>query len=107
MKHILKVGLAALLVTLAVATSGVSADDVSAATGLTISPASLDIEVAPGSKHEGTMHVINESDTPVSYDTYVTPYSVTGEEYKPYFTPIENAIDATKWFSLGKNGGSL
>lgn len=107
MKYILRAGIAALLVTVAVATSGVAANTVSAATGLTVSPASTDIEVAPGDTHKGTLHVINESDTQTSYRAYVTPYSVTGEEYKPYFTPVENAIDATKWFSLSKNKGSL
>lgn len=107
MKNIVKGGFAALLVTLALATGGVAADDAKAATGLTVSPASADLRLDPGETHEGTLHVINESDGEMPFKAYVTPYSVTGEEYKPYFTPVKAAIDATEWFALDKTGGTL
>ena len=107
MKYFLKFGLAVFLVTLAITTSGVAVKSANATTGLTVSPASTDIEVAPGDTYEGTLRIVNESDAKMPYKAYVTPYSVTGEEYKPYFTPIKGAIDATKWFALSKAGGTL
>lgn len=75
--------------------------------GLTISPTSIDQRVAPGGSFDSEIFIINQGQLDYKYKMYVTPYSVTGEDYKPYFTPIEGAVDATKWFTLGKSGGQL
>jgi hypothetical protein len=72
--------------------------------GLTISPTSVDVTVAPGGTYKGEMLVMNQGQLDVGYNVYATPYSVTGEEYKPYFSPIPGAVDITKWFSFDKNG---
>jgi hypothetical protein len=81
---------------------------VSAASGgLTISPTSADVKVAPGGSYRGEMLVINQGELDVNYKVYATPYSVSGEEYKPYFTPIKGATDITKWFTFGRVGGPL
>lgn len=72
--------------------------------GLTISPTSVDVTVAPGGTYKGEMLVMNQGQVDVGYAVYATPYSVTGEEYKPYFSPISGAVDITKWFSFDKRG---
>lgn len=98
----------ALFIIAAVLTSGVMAHDAQAASGgLTVSPTSIDTEVAPGSSYKGEMLVLNQSELPTDYQVYVTPYSVSGEEYKPYFSPVKGAVDITKWFTIGKTSGSL
>lgn len=75
--------------------------------GLTISPTSVDQEIAPGASYRGTVLVINQGDAEISYRIYATPYSVTGEEYKPYFSPVPGATDITSWFTFGKTDGTL
>lgn len=72
--------------------------------GLTISPTSVDVTVAPGGSYKGEMLVMNQGQLDVGYTVYATPYSVTGEEYKPYFSPIPGAVDITKWFTFDKSG---
>jgi hypothetical protein len=90
------------------ATAGLASPSVYAASGgLTISPTSADIKLRPGESSKGQMLVINQGEIDVSYKVYATPYSVNGEEYKPYFTPVRGATDITKWFTFGKEGGSL
>lgn len=78
-----------------------------ASSGLTISPTSSDIAVAPGGTYKGEMLVINQSELDYNYSVYATPYSVTGEDYKPYFIPTKDAVDITKWVSFDKNAGDL
>lgn len=75
--------------------------------GLTISPTSADVKLKPGESYKGEMLVINQGELDVSYKVYATPYSVSGEEYKPYFTPVKGAVDITKWFTFGTTGSHL
>lgn len=108
MRWIVSHGFKVLIVAIAFAASGLIAQDAHAATsGLTISPASVDTQIAPGDSYKGTLTILNRSDSDTRYKVYATPYSVTGEEYKPYFSPIPGATDITKWFSFGSTGGSL
>jgi len=72
--------------------------------GLTISPTSVDVTVAPGGTYKGEMLVMNQGELDIAYSVYATPYSVTGEEYKPYFSPVKGATDITKWFTFDKSG---
>lgn len=72
--------------------------------GLTISPTSTEVTVAPGGTYKGEMLVMNQGELDIAYTVYATPYSVTGEEYKPYFSPIKGATDITKWFMFDKSG---
>jgi hypothetical protein len=108
MKHLLHTSLKALLVILAVVASGSMTETVHAASGgLTISPTSTDVSIAPGGSYKGSMLVINQGELDIKYKVYATPYSVSGEEYKPFFTPIKGAVDITKWFAFGNSGGTL
>lgn len=110
MKQPFLTGLKVFFVAVAIVAGGFATTGVAHAvttTGLTISPASKDIEIAPGGSYKGTMKVLNRSDTNTTFTVYATPYSVTGEEYKPYFSPVKDAVDITKWFSFGNKGGPL
>lgn len=87
--------------------SGVGVNNVQAASsGLTVSPTSASAEVAPGASYKGEMLVINQSELDYSYKVYATPYSVNGEDYQPYFSPIKGAIDASKWFTFDSTGNA-
>lgn len=91
----------------ALLTLGITGSAHAASGGLTISPTSVDAKVAPGGSYKGEMLVINQGELDVNYKVYASPYSVSGEEYKPYFAPIKGATDVTKWFSFGRAGGPL
>lgn len=109
MRQIISGGVKVLLLALTAGLLGLlNAQPVDAASsGLTVSPTSFDVELKPGASHKGEMLVINQSELDYSYKLYATPYSVTGEDYQPYFSPIKDAVDITKWFTLGKTASDL
>lgn len=75
--------------------------------GLTISPTSINQEIAPGATYKDKVLVINQGEADFNYKVYATPYSVDGEAYKPYFTPVKGATDITSWFTFEKTGSQL
>lgn len=108
MKHLIRNSLSSLLLAfLIVAGGGIAHDAHAASGGLTISPTSVDVETAPGGSYSGNMLVINQGELDVTYKVYATPYSVTGEDYQPYFTPIQGATDITKWFNFPTTGNTI
>lgn len=87
---------------------GITGQDVHASVGgLALSPTSIDVEIAPGASYTSQLTVLNQGEVDTDYKVYATPYSVTGEEYKPYFTPIKGATDITKWFTFSKTNNTL
>jgi len=108
MKKLIRNSLGSLLVALLIIASGGIAHDAHAASGgLTISPTSVDVETAPGGSYSGNMLVINQGELDITYKVYATPYSVTGEDYQPYFTPVQGAVDITKWFNFPTTGNTI
>lgn len=107
MKKIIQGGLAAGLFAFIIAIAAIAQPVNAASGGLTISPTSADVTVAPGGSYKGEMLVVNQGELDISYKVYATPYSVDGEDYKPYFSPIPGATDITKWFTLGKKDGDI
>jgi uncharacterized membrane protein len=108
MKKLILTNLKAVVIALALVAGGLSLGSAHAASGgLTISPTSFDQEIAPGSSKSGEMLVINQGELDLNYKVYATPYSVNGEDYKPYFQPIKGAIDISKWFKIDNTGGPL
>lgn len=75
--------------------------------GLTVSPTSADVTITPGGTYKGEMLVMNQGELDISYTVYASPYSVSGEEYKPYFSPVQGATDITKWFTFDKSSNNL
>lgn len=71
-----------------------------AAQAITITPTSIDKTIEPGQKVSGQIQILNQADSPFDFKTYAAPYSVTGEDYDPSFTPIPGATDVTSWFTL-------
>jgi hypothetical protein len=108
MKQVVQLTIKGIFLTLVVIASGLGATNAYAASGgLTVSPTSLDTEIAPGASYKGEMLVLNQGEVDYQYKVYATPYSVTGEEYKPYFTAIDGAADITKWITFGSEGDLL
>jgi len=108
MKKLIRNSLGSLLLALLIIASGGIAHDAHAASGgLTISPTSVDVETAPGGSYSGNMLVINQGELDITYKVYATPYSVTGEDYQPYFTPVQGAVDITKWFNFPTTGNTI
>jgi hypothetical protein len=71
-----------------------------AAQSLTVTPTSIDKTILPGQTLSGSTQVLNQADTAFDYKVYAAPYSVTGEDYDPSFTPIPGATDVSSWFTL-------
>lgn len=71
-----------------------------AAQAITITPTSIDKVITPGQTLKGQTQVLNQADSPFDYKVYAAPYSVTGEEYDPSFTPIPGATNVASWFTL-------
>lgn len=71
-----------------------------AAQAITITPTSIDKTINPGQTITGQTQVLNQADSPFDFKVYAAPYSVTGEEYDPSFTPIPGATDVTSWIKL-------
>jgi hypothetical protein len=71
-----------------------------AAQAITITPTSIDKTILPGQTISGQTQVLNQADSPFDFKVYAAPYSVTGEEYDPSFTPIPGATEVTDWIQL-------
>lgn len=71
-----------------------------AAQAITITPTSIDKVIIPGQTLKGQTQVLNQADSPFDYKVYAAPYSVTGEEYDPSFTPIPGVTNVASWFTL-------
>ncbi len=72
-----------------------------------VTPTSSEYKVDPGGQTKGTIQVLNQANTPFSYKVYVTPYSVTGEDYDPSFSPTSGATNVADWIKLSSATGSL
>lgn len=68
--------------------------------GLTISPTSESRSINPGKVVKGSLQVIGEGTVTATAKVYVTPYSVSGENYKQSFSVPIAPEDASHWFTL-------
>ncbi|HSD56442.1 MAG TPA: hypothetical protein VLA92_04805 [Candidatus Saccharimonadales bacterium] len=108
MKKFLLTNTIVVLVAVCLSLAGINSKTASALSGgLTISPTSIDKQIAPGGSYKGEVLVINQGDDSFAYKMYASPYSVSGEEYKPYFTPVKGAVDVTKWITFDSNGSTI
>lgn len=89
-----------LLVALGVVAALLIPHGAKAAQAITITPTSIDKVIVPGQTLKGQAQVLNQADSPFDYKVYAAPYSVTGEEYDPSFTPIPGATNVASWFTL-------
>ncbi len=72
--------------------------------GIGVSPTSQEVEIAPGSSKTGTITVINDGASDITYKVSVADYHVTNELYKADFNSISSSADvsAVSWFTLPK-----
>jgi hypothetical protein len=74
---------------------------------LTVSPASVNTLLQPGSVNHGTFEIINQGRSNYSLDIYATPYHVSGEAYAPGFTYLPGAPKVASWFSFSTTNASV
>lgn len=88
------------VVLIAIAVAAFMAGPTHAAQSITISPTSSEITINPGEQYQGAIQVINQADSPFDYKPYTLPFTVSGENYDPSFTPIPGATKSEDWVSV-------
>ena len=86
------------------------AQPVSAApSGVGVSPASQEVDVTAGRTTSGSLTVINDSATELTYRIYAADYRVSDESYAGDFTPIVETPNRSpvSWFTLPKGDQKL
>lgn len=69
---------------------------------ITLSPASLHIDVERGKSVSQELTVINYGTKPFDFIVYAAPYSVQNSQYDPDYTSDKATSDAYKWVQLAK-----
>jgi len=67
---------------------------------ISLSPATEQVTVAPGSAVTKSLDVINSGSDNFSASLSVLPYRVTGTNYDPHFTQLPGTVDASQWVAL-------
>jgi len=73
-----------------------------ASQGIGISPTSQEVKLNPGGTTSGTLVVINDGDSDITYKVYATDYQVHDENYHGDFTNEGKSpvLSAVSWFKL-------
>ncbi len=75
---------------------------------LQLSPATLQInDLKPGETEEFEFKVQNTGSKVFDYEVSVTPYSVSGTDYKQNFTDDTNYTDIAKWVAFSQDTGTV
>ena len=74
---------------------------------LQVSPAKLDLELAPGEKTEKSFQVQNTGTKPFKFTVEATVYSVSDEDYDPDYKTESNYTDLAKWITLSQTEGEV
>jgi hypothetical protein len=67
---------------------------------ISMTPGAVNEVVLPGSATKGSFEVSDLGQTNFTFHTYVSPYSVIGENYTPDFTPLPGRQNAASWLQL-------
>jgi hypothetical protein len=67
---------------------------------LTMTPTSANQVIDPGAVKTGNFQIVNQGETTYNFKVYAAPYSVTGEEYDPNFTPLPGKPDVASWLQF-------
>jgi hypothetical protein len=70
--------------------------------GITASPPTTEINMAPGSHYSGSVDISNPGDTEYDFTASAAPFSVMGEDYQQQFTARPDLVDASKWFTFSQ-----
>ncbi len=74
---------------------------------ITVTPASTDVAIDPGSSTAKTVKVLNEGTNSFRVTLSMSPYHVSGEDYNPEFTQISGTVDPSKWVHLSTTNTSV
>ena len=77
------------------------------AQGITISPASTQVTVKPGSAVTDKFEIINSGDEAYIVNVSVAPYRVQGIDYEPRFTQLPGVTEAASWVSMTDDSAEL
>ena len=69
---------------------------------ITASPTSVEHAVDPGGNVSGSLSAINDGTATTTISISVSPYGVTGEDYKQSFQQLAGFGDASKWFTFDR-----
>ncbi len=72
-----------------------------------ISPASLELNLKPGTTTTDKFTITNTGNVEFSYELSVAPYSVVNEEYNSDLVSETNYTDLSGWVTFSKDGGKL
>ncbi|MDB5160387.1 MAG: exported protein of unknown function [Candidatus Saccharibacteria bacterium] len=67
---------------------------------ITVTPASTDVAINPGSSVARSVDIINGGDGSFKVTLSTSPYHVSGEDYDPKFTQIPGTVDPSEWIHL-------
>lgn len=100
-------------VLLAVSTGFVSVQAADNTTGgsdterITLSPAVSTPKLDAGATQNGTLTIINDGDTAYTFVLYARPFSVSGEQYDPNYTEVNDRTEAYQWVQFKQTHYSL
>lgn len=106
-KRIVLAGLIAGLLFSMVPMTGAQAAESDALESIALSPTKKDYKFDAGSSHTDSLTVINDGTVAYSLKVYVSPYSVSGEDYKPDFFTTRKNTDIESWVKLGQKSFRL
>lgn len=106
-KRIVLAGLIAGLLFSGAPMTGVQAAESDVRESIALSPLKKDYKFDPGTSHADSLTVINDGTVAYSLKVYVSPYSVSGEDYKPDFFTTRKNTDIESWVNLGQKSFRL
>lgn len=100
-------GLAALISVIAIGYFPAPAQ--AAVEGIGVSPTSQELEIGPGGTLVGSMTVINDGTSDITYKISISDYHVTDESYKADFNSVSSSRDvsAVSWFTLPQTSATI
>jgi len=100
-------GLAALIIVTAIFYAGGAVR--AAVQGIGVSPTSQELEIAPGGAATGSITVINDGSSDITYKISISDYHVTDESYQADFNSVSSSHDvsAMTWFALPQTSATI
>lgn len=74
---------------------------------ITLSPAVYRPDFSAGDQAQGKLTVINDGSVDYSFVLYARPFSVTGEQYDPNYTEVNERTEAYQWVQFDRTSLNL
>lgn len=102
-KQLVLVGLiTGLLFSIVSVTGAQASEHGEARESIALSPVKKEYKFDAGSSHADSLTVLNDGTVAYSLKVYASPYSVTGEDYKPDFFTTRKNTDIASWVKFGQ-----